>query len=91
MATLRKIKEAALQLGTSDQTLRVWSNEFRVFMSPTAAPPSGVVREFNDVDLRLLAVVRLLNVEALVREEQQVALTASKPLYIFLMPPIWSL
>jgi DNA-binding transcriptional MerR regulator len=58
MATLRKIKDAALQLGTSDQTLRLWSNEFRVFMSPTAAPPAGVAREFNDVDMRLLAVVR---------------------------------
>jgi DNA-binding transcriptional MerR regulator len=58
MATLRKIKDAALQLGTSDQTLRLWSNEFRVFMSPTAAPPPGVAREFNDVDMRLLAVVR---------------------------------
>ena len=55
---LRKIKEAAGQLGVSDQTLRLWSNEFRVFMSPTAAPAAGVVREFNDVDLRLLTVVR---------------------------------
>jgi DNA-binding transcriptional MerR regulator len=55
---LRKMKEAAQQLGTSDQTLRLWANEFRVFMSSTAAPPPGVAREFNDVDLRLLAVVR---------------------------------
>ena len=58
MAELRKIKETAQALGVSDQTLRLWSNEFRVFMSSTAAPAPGVTREFNDVDLRLLTVVR---------------------------------
>ena len=58
MAELRRIKEAATQLGVSDQTLRLWSNEFRVFMSPTAAPDPGATREFNDVDMRLLATVR---------------------------------
>lgn len=58
MATLRKIKEAAQLLGTSDQTVRLWSNEFRAFMSSTAAPDPGVAREFNDVDIRLLSVVR---------------------------------
>jgi DNA-binding transcriptional MerR regulator len=56
--SLRKIKDAAQQLGTSDQTLRLWANEFRTFMSPTAAPAPGIAREFNDVDLRLLTVVR---------------------------------
>ncbi len=56
--TLRKIKAAAQVLGVSDQTIRNMANEFKVFMSPTAAPPSGVDREFNDVDLRLLSVVR---------------------------------
>ncbi|MEO8396739.1 MAG: MerR family transcriptional regulator, partial [Chloroflexota bacterium] len=56
--SLRKIKDIAQQLGASDQTVRLWSNEFRVFMSPSAAPAPGIAREFNDVDLRLLTVVR---------------------------------
>lgn len=58
MSGTRRIKEVTQQLGSSDQTVRLWTNEFRVFMSPTAAPPTGVMREFNDTDIRLLSVVR---------------------------------
>ena len=74
MATLRKIKDVAQLLGASDQTVRLWATEFRAFMSPTAAPASGVAREFNDVDIRLLTIVRDLRRQQRPVDEIQTAL-----------------
>lgn len=74
MAALRKIKDVAQLLGASDQTVRLWANEFRPFMSPTAAPPSGVAREFNDVDIRLLTLVRDMRRQQRPADEIQAAL-----------------
>jgi DNA-binding transcriptional MerR regulator len=54
---MASISEVAKLLGVDRDKVKSWSSEFAEYLSLTAQPVKGQVRQFSEADLRVLAVV----------------------------------
>ncbi len=55
------VKQVAEHLGVSDNTIRKqWTPEFADFISPTANPKRGVVRQYDENDIAVLETIAAL-------------------------------
>jgi DNA-binding transcriptional MerR regulator len=75
-----KVGQVAKQIGASPTWLRDNTKEFAGFLSPTAVPPAGGVRLYDDNDIAVLATVKRLKSEGQDNEQIAAALSAGEPL-----------
>lgn len=62
----------------SQQTIRNWANEFRMYLSPGAKPGSGTARRFTEDDMRVLALVAEISSQGKPFDEAHAALAAGQ-------------
>jgi DNA-binding transcriptional MerR regulator len=60
---MKKVSQVSKQIDASPTWIRDNTAEFAAFLSPTAAPPKGTVRRYDDHDVAILATVKRLKAE----------------------------
>lgn len=59
-AIMRIVSDVARLLQTSKSSVRTWSTEFSEYLSPTASPQFGEIRDYQDTDVAVLYLVKQL-------------------------------
>lgn len=74
----KSMKYSTLQTATmfsiSRETVRLWTEEFAAYLSPTATPSQGRHRQYTDEDMTVFALIHRMKGEGSVYEDIHIAL-----------------
>lgn len=74
------VKQAARYAGVSGTTIRGWTREYADYLSPSANPPAGQARQFDEDDLAVFATIATLRDQLVTTAEIRGALDAGRRL-----------